>query len=65
MRITNVNPEKNSESSASLNKSSFPFQICDIPLPQDQTVSVYFLMSQKGTSYVRTGSTLCLRTTLR
>ena len=65
MKITNVNPDKNSESSASLNKSSFPFQICDIPLQQDKTGSVYFLMSQKGNSYVHTGSTLCLRTTLR
>ena len=29
-KITNVNPNKNSESSASLNQSSFPFRICDI-----------------------------------
>ena len=34
-------------------------------LPQDQTGSVYFLMSQKDTSYVHIGSTLCLRNTLR
>ena len=39
-------------SSASLNQSRFPFQICDILLPQDQTGSIYFLMSQKDTSYV-------------
>ena len=51
--------------SASLNKSIFLFRICDISLPQDQTGSVYFLMSQKDTSYFHIRSTLCLRTTLR
>ena len=65
MKITNVNPNNNSESSASLNQSRFPFQICDISLPQDQTGSIYFLMSQKYTSHVHIGSTLCLRNTLR
>ena len=34
-------------------------------LPQDKTGSVYFLISQKYTSYVHIGSRLCLRTTLR
>ena len=43
MRITNFNPNNNSESLASLNWSSFPFRICDISLTQDQTGSVYFL----------------------
>ena len=65
MNITNVNPNKNSESSASLSQSRFPFRICDVSLPQDQTGSVYFSMSQKYTSYVHIGSTLCLRTTPR
>ena len=64
-KITKVNPNNNSESSASLNQSSFPFKICDISLPQDQTGSVYFLISQKDTSYVYIGSILCLITTLR
>ena len=64
-KITNVNTNNNSESSASLNQSSLIFRICDISLPQDQTGSVYFLMSQKDTSYVHIGSTMCLRNTLR
>ena len=58
------NLNNNSESSASLNKSSFPFRICYISLTQDQTVSIYFLLLQKYTSYVLIGSTLCLGTTL-
>ena len=65
MKSTDVNPNKNSESSSSLNQSSSPFRIFDVSLPQDQTGSVHFLMSQKDTSYVQIGSTLCLRTTLR
>ena len=63
-KITNFNPNNNSGSSASLNQSRFPFRICDISLPQDKTGSVYFLMSQKDTSYVHIGSTLRLRTTI-
>ena len=62
--ITNVKPNNNSESSASLNQSRFPFQICDISLPRDQTGSVFF-MSQEDNSYAHIGSTLCLRTNLR
>ena len=50
---------------ASLNQSIFPFWIYDISLPQDQTVSVYFLSSQKDTSYFHIASTMYLRTTLR
>ena len=65
MKITNVNPNYNYESSDSLNQSSFPFQIFDISLQQDQTGSVYFLISQKGNSYVHIVSMLCLRNTLR
>ena len=64
MKITNVNINNNSESSASLNRSSFPFRICDISLPKYQTGSIYFLISLKDTSYVQIGSTLCLITTL-
>ena len=48
-----------------MNQYIFPFRICDISLPQDQTGSVYVLMSQKYTFYVHIGSTLCLRTTSR
>ena len=65
MRITNVKQNNNSESSASLNQSIFPFRNFDISLPQDQTGSIYFCMPQKYTSYVHIGSTLRLRTTLR
>ena len=65
MKITDINPNKYSGSSVSLNQSRFLFRICDISLPQDQTGSVYFLMSQKDTSCVHIGSTLCLRNTLR
>ena len=64
MNITNVNPNNNSESLASFNQSIFPFRICDISSPQDQTGYVFF-MSQKDTSYVHIVSTLCLRSTLR
>ena len=63
-KITNVNPNNDDESSASLNQSNFPFRICDISLPQDQTGSFYFFMSQIYTSYVQMISTPCLRTTL-
>ena len=65
MKITDINTNNYSGSSVSLNQSRFLFRICDISLPQDQTGSVYFLMSQKYTSYFHIGSTLCLRTTLR
>ena len=65
MRITNAKPNNNSEFLAYLDQSRFLFRICDIPLPQDQTGSMYFFMSQKDTSYVHIGSTLCLRKTLR
>ena len=64
MKITNVNIDNDSEYSASLNQSRFPFRICDILLPQDQTGSVYFLMLQKYTSYLHIVSTLFLRTNL-
>ena len=50
MNIRNNNPNNNSESSASLNKFRCPFLVLDILLPQDQTGSIYFLMSQKDTS---------------
>ena len=65
INTTNIKPNNNSESSAYLNQSSFPFRIWDISLPQYQTGSVYFLISHKYTSYVHIGSTLYLRTTLR
>ena len=65
VKTTNIKPNKNSESSAYLNQSRFTFRICGISLPQDQTGSVYFFMSQKDTYYVHIGSTLCMRNTLR
>ena len=46
MRITNVNLNKNSESSATLNQFSFPFRICDISLPQDRTGSDFFYITR-------------------
>ena len=42
MNITTVNPNNSSEYSASLKQLSFPFRICDVSLPQDETGSVYF-----------------------
>ena len=48
MKITNVNPNKHSESSDSLYQSNFTFRICDISLPQYQTVYVYFLYNKKN-----------------
>ena len=42
MKIKNVHPNKNSESLASLNQSSFLFRNCDISLPQDRIGSVCF-----------------------
>ena len=65
MKITNINPNNNSEYPASLNQSRFPFQICDILLPQDQIGSVYILMSQKDNPYLHIVSTLCLRNTIK
>ena len=47
MKITNVKPNNNSESSASLNQSRFPFRICGISLPQDQTGSVFFNVTKR------------------
>ena len=49
----------------SINKLSFSLRNCDISLTQDQTRSVYFLISQNDTSYLHIGSILCLRTTLK
>ena len=54
MNTINVKPNKNSESQASLNQSSFPLRLFDGP--------VYFLCQKNDTSYFHTGSTLCLRT---
>ena len=65
MKITNFNPNKNSESSDYLNQSRFTFRNCYISLPQDQTGFVWFLMSKNDTYYVHIVSTLCLITTLR
>ena len=65
MKITNVKPNINYKSLAYLNQYIFTFQICDIYLPQYQNGSVYSLMSQKNTSYIHIGLTLCLRTTAR
>ena len=64
MNITTVNPNNNSDSSASLNKYSFPFRILDISLPQDQ-IGPVFLMPQNYNSYVHIGSTLSIRTNPR
>ena len=65
MKIKNSKPNNNYEFLAYLNQSSFPFRICDITLPQDQTASMYFFMSPKDTSYVHIGSALCTITTLK
>ena len=65
MNIKTFNPNNSSEFSASLKQAIFTFWVCGISLSQDQTGSVYFLISQKDTSYVYIGSTLCLRTDLR
>jgi hypothetical protein len=54
-----------SSSTSTMNQSTFPFQLCDISLPQDQTGYVFFFMSQKDTSYVEIGSTMCSRMTLQ
>ena len=43
----------------------FSFQNCDTSLPQDQTGSVYFLISQNDTYYLQILSPLCLRPTIR
>ena len=55
IKTTDVNPDKNSDSLASLNQSRFPFQIGDISLTQDQTGSISFFRSQKDTYYVHIG----------
>ena len=65
MKITNVKPNNHYESAASLNQSSFPFRICDISLTQDQTGSVYLLISQDDNFNVHIGSMLCLGTNLK
>ena len=65
MKITNVKTNDNSEYLASLNQSGFPFRSFDISLLQYQNGSIYFLMSQKDTSYFHIVSTICMRTSLR
>ena len=64
-KITDFNLNINSEYSAPLNQSRFPYRKCDISLTQDQTGSISFLMSQKYIFYFRIGSKLCLRTSLK
>ena len=55
----------NETQSNTFNQINFPFRICDISLPQDQTGAVYFLMSKKDKSTVFIDKTMCLRTTIR
>ena len=43
MKITNGNPNNDSESLDSLNQYRFPFRTCDISLPQDTTGYIIFL----------------------
>ena len=52
-------------SSTTLNQSTFPFQNCNVQLPEDQTGSVYLMMSLKDKTTVHIDTTMCLRTTLR
>ena len=56
--------EDDTNSSNAMDQTSFPFCICDISLPQDQTGYTYFLMSRKNKNFVYIGSTLCLRSLL-
>ena len=65
INIKTFKTNNSSEYLAYLNQSRFPFQIFYISLPQDQTRSIYFFMSQEYTSYVYIVLKMCLRTTWR
>ena len=47
-----------------MNQTHFPFRLCDIALPQDQTGAVFFFISKKDQS-VHIGKTLCIRMALQ
>ena len=67
MKITTISSpqEEDHSSTSTMNQTTFPFRLCDIALPQDQTGCVYFFMSKKDRSYVEIGSSMCIRTTLQ
>jgi predicted GIY-YIG superfamily endonuclease len=59
----NRNPESNTNHTMS--PSSFPFRVCDMPLPQCNTGFVYMLVSMKHPSYTYIGTTNCIRTRIQ
>ena len=56
----NRNPERNT--TRTMSPSSFPFRVCDTPLPQSNTGIVYMLVSMKHPNYTYIGTTNCIRT---
>ena len=54
----------NNNTTTLMDQGNFPFRMCDISLPQDQTGVVYMLMSKKDTSFVFIDSCFCLRSFL-
>ena len=45
-----------------MNQNTFPFIICDFPLPQYNTGYVYMLMSIRDPYFTYIGATFCIRT---
>ena len=66
--ITTIHNESNTgeevTGNLTLDQTNFPFRICDISLPQDQTGYVYFLISRRNRHFVYIGATMCVRSFL-
>ena len=52
--IYQIYKEKNSESKGIKNYFSFPFRLCDITLPQDNSIFVYILISLRSKDVIYT-----------
>ena len=59
------NDENEIVASNSMNHQSYPFRICDVPLPQCNTGFVYMLLSIKRQTYTYIGETVCIRQRLK
>ena len=57
--------ENEDQNQRQLTQKSYPFRICDFPLPQCNTGFVYMLTSIKRPSYAYVGETECLRRKLK
>ena len=56
--------DDNERNMPTLNHESYPFRICDIPLPRCKTGFVYFLLSVRTQDYTYIGECKCIVTRL-